>query len=301
MLGLVLACALGAELLASDLPLYCNVDGQAYVLPCLTKPGALAGQDQQTLARRGAKMLGTPIPYGPLAQRPGGVLAPLSRPSATHLLGTDDRGRDVLARIIHGARVACLVGVLAVALYLVLGALVGALCASSGALDLVLGRFIDAGLAIPALLLLLLVQGLAGSGSALQVAFVIALAEWPQVARLVRADALRIAASEHVLAARALGAGPLRVGLVHVLPLALGPVWVVASFGLAQAVLFESALSFLGFGIAPPTASWGELLAQAAAHPRAWLVLPPALAIAWTVFAARLLVDRLEPAEASRD
>jgi len=298
MLGVLLFCALGADLLASDLPLYCTVDGRTYILPCVTKPAALVGQDQQTLASRATKLLGTPIPYGPLSQRPGGVLAPLAAPSSVHLLGTDDRGRDVLARIVHGSRIACIVGPLAVIFYLALGALVGALCASGRGLDLILGRFIDAGLTIPALFLLLLVQGLAGSGSAVQIAVVIALAEWPEVARLVRAEALRVAASEHVLAARSLGAGPLRVGLVHVLPLALGPVWVVAGFGLAQAVMFESALSFLGYGIAPPTASWGELLGQAAAHPRAWLVVPPALAIAWTVFAARLLVDRLEAPEA---
>jgi peptide/nickel transport system permease protein len=123
---------------------------------------------------------------------------------------------------------------------------------------------------------------------------VIALAEWPQAARLVRIEALRVATLEHVLAARSLGAGPLRIGARHVLPLALGPLWVLAGFGLGQAVLFESALSFLGFGIAPPTASWGELLAEAAVHPVPWLLLPPTFAIAWTVLAARLVVEGRE-------
>jgi peptide/nickel transport system permease protein len=223
------------------------------------------------------------------------VLEVLAPPSRVHLLGTDDRGRDVVARLVHGTRVACLVGPVAVIAYLLLGVLVGVLCASSARLDLVLGRLIDAGLAIPPLLLLLAVQGLSGRGSMIAVALVIALAEWPHAARLVRAEALRVAASEHVVAARALGASTLRVALRHVLPLSLGPAVVLATFGLGQAVLFESALTFLGFGLAPPVASWGELLAQGALHPRVGLLLAPSLAIAWTVLAARLLADQPDP------
>jgi peptide/nickel transport system permease protein len=291
LLTLVAAVALGADLLASDLPLYCRLGGEHFLLPCLRRPPALVGEDQQTLAARGATLVRTPIPFSPLAQRPGGRLARLAAPSGEHLLGTDDRGRDVAARLVHGARVACVVGPIAVVLYLMLGAAIGVACAASRRLDLLLARLIDAGLAIPSLLLLLLIQGLSGGGSFVQVALVIAVAEWPQAARLVRAEALRVAAAEHVVAARALGAGRLRVASVHVLPLALGPLWVIAGFGLGQAVLFESALSFLGFGVAPPTASWGELLAQASVNPRPWLIVPPAIAIAITVAAARLLVD----------
>ena len=290
MLGAVALAALAADLLASDLPLFCRVDGQTYLLPCVARPAALAAEDQQTLAARGASLVRTPIPYGPLAQRPGGAMAVLAPPSRAHLLGTDDRGRDVAARLVHGARVACLVGGLAVLLYLALGALVGALCAASRTLDAVLGRFVDAGLSIPPLLLLLAVQGLSGRGSLAEVAAVIALVEWPYAARMVRAEALRVAASEHVTAARALGAAPARIALRHVLPLALGPAWVLAGFGLGQAVLLESALGFLGFGIAPPVASWGELLAQAAAHPHAWLIAPPMVAIATVVLGASLAV-----------
>ncbi len=223
MLAAVALLALAADLLAANLPLYCRLDGRAYFLPCLTRPAALVGQDQQSLARSGSVLVRTPIPYGPLAQRPGGELRPLEAPSRAHLLGTDDRGRDVAARLIHGARVACLVGPLAVLAYLCFGVFVGALCASSHGIDLVLSRVIEAGLAIPPLLLLLAVQGISGRGSVVAVAFVIALAEWPQAARLVRAEALRVAASEHVLAARAIGARRLRVALRHILPLSLGP------------------------------------------------------------------------------
>jgi ABC-type dipeptide/oligopeptide/nickel transport system permease subunit len=298
-LGLGLLCglaltALCADLIASDLPLYCKLGEEAYLLPCLTHPELLRGEDQQTLMRRASAIIPTPIPYGPLAQRPGGTMSPLSAPGGDHWLGTDDRGRDVAARLVHGTRVACLVGPLAVIAYLLFGALVGAACAASRTADAIFARLIDAGLTIPPLLLLLLVQGLSGSGSVLQVAIVIALAEWPQAARLVRGEALRVATREHVIAARALGAGPVRVAALHVLPLALGPLWVIGGFGLGQAVLFESALSFLGFGIAPPQASWGELLAQAAAHPQPWLLWPPAIAIALCVIAARLAFEGSE-------
>jgi peptide/nickel transport system permease protein len=289
-LVLVGLIALAADLIASDLPLYCRVAGHAYLMPCLTRPDALSDTDQQLLVARGATLVGTPIPYGPSAQRPGGVLDKLAPPSRAHWLGTDDRGRDVAARLVHGTRVACAVGLLSVLAYLLLGAFVGVLCASSRAVDLVLARLIDAQLALPPLLLLLAIQGLSGRGSVLAIAFVIALSEWPQAARLVRAQALRVAAGEHVFAARALGAGRMRIVFVHVLPLALGPAWVLAGFGFGQAVLFESALGFLGYGIAPPTASWGELFAQAAAHPRAWLIVPPALAVALVVASARAAV-----------
>lgn len=303
-LGLLLGfalVALAADLIAAELPLYLVVDGERYVLPCLTAPARLLGEDQQSLAARATSMLGTPIPYGPLAQRPGGRLEVLAPPSRAHLLGTDDRGRDVAARLVHGARVACLIGPLAVLVYVFIGTFVGAWCAASRLADTVLGRVIEASLCVPPLVLLLAVQGLSGRSTIAHVAFVIALAEWPHAARLVRAEALRVAALPHVVAARSIGASSPRVALLHVLPMALGPVVVLASFGLGQAVLYESALGLLGFGVQAPTASFGELLAQGLAHPRAWLIAPPSLAIAGIVLGARLSLgaggDGLDPSE----
>ena len=290
-LTLVALVAAAADLIASDLPLYCVVDGQRYVLPCVLKPSALREDDQQSLGQRGAIVIATPIPYGPLAHRPGGVMRALAPPSAQHWLGTDDRGRDVAARLVHGARVACLVGPLAVLIYVGIGALVGAACAASALFDAVASRVIEAGLGIPALFLLLAIQGLSGRGGVLDVALSIALAEWPLAARLVRAEALRIAAGDHVLAARAIGASSARVALRHVMPLALGPAIVLASFGIGQAVLFEGALGMLGFGIAPPTASWGELLAQAMAHPKPWLIAPPSIEIGLVMLSSRLIAE----------
>jgi peptide/nickel transport system permease protein len=291
-LGALALVAAAADLLASDLPLAVRVDGHTFVLPCLARPDELDADDNQSLAARAEWLVRPPVPYGPLAQHPGGITAVLAPPSRAHWLGTDDRGRDVAARLIHGTRVALSVGPLAVALYLALGLLVGVAASLSRASDLALGRAIEIGLTFPTLFLLLAIQGLSARASLLEVGLAIALTQWPHVARLVRAEALRVTASPHYEAARAVGAAPLRLALVHVLPLAASPALVAAAFGVAQAVLVETALTFLGFGVPPPTASWGELLAQAQATGLpAWLLVPPTITIAAMVIACNLVGD----------
>jgi peptide/nickel transport system permease protein len=234
----------------------------------------------------------TLIPYGPEEQHPGGVSSVLSPPSRAHWLGTDDRGRDVAARLVHGARVALLVGPLAVALYVAIGLLVGVVAAFGRRVDFLVGRIVEVGLMFPTLLLLLAIQGVTSSTSLAEVALAIAVTQWPYVARLTRAEALRLAAAPHVEAARAVGAGPLRIVGVHILPLAATPALTAAAFGIGHAVLFETALTFLGFGVPPPTASWGELLAQAQASGLApWLLVPPTVAVAVVVLACNLVGD----------
>jgi peptide/nickel transport system permease protein len=144
------------------------------------------------------------------------------------------------------------------------------------------------------LFLLLCIQGLTARASLVEVGVAIALTRWPEVARLTRAEALRVRALGHVEAARAVGAPPLRLLWSHVLPLATGPALVQAAFGIAQAVLFETALTFLGFGVPPPTASWGELLAQAqATNFSPWLLWPPAILTALLVLACQRLAESL--------
>ncbi|MGZ3438770.1 MAG: ABC transporter permease [Polyangia bacterium] len=234
----------------------------------------------------------TLIPYGPEEQHPGGVSSVLSPPSRAHWLGTADRGRDVAARLVHGARVAVLVGPLAVALYVAIGLCVGVLAAFGRRVDFVVGRVVEVGLMFPTLLLLLAIQGVTSSTSLGEVALAIAVTQWPYVARLTRAEALRLAVAPHVEAARAVGAGPLRILGVHILPLAATPALTAAAFGIGHAVLFETALTFLGFGVPPPTASWGELLAQAQASGLApWLLAPPTVAVALVVLACNLVGD----------
>lgn len=295
LLGGLIALALLADLAASDLPLAARVGGHLYLLPCVTRPAALASDDNQSLAARLGPhdwLLAPPVPYGPYAQHPGGITRVLDPPSHRHLLGTDDRGRDVAARLIHGTRIALAVGPLAVAIYLLLGTLIGLLCALGRTGDLVLGRAIEIGLTFPTLFLLLAIQGMSATASLFEVGLAIALTEWPHLARLVRADALKTMASPHVEAARAMGASPVRVALVHVLPLASSAALTTAAFGVGQAVLFETALTFLGFGVPPPLASWGELLSQAQASGlEPWLLVPPTVAIALTVIACNLVGD----------
>jgi peptide/nickel transport system permease protein len=299
------ALALGADLLASDLPLATRVDGNLYLFPCVTHPLALRDDDQQTLARRADWILPTAIPYGPLASRPGGTLEPLRPPSRNHLLGTDNRGRDVAARMLHGLRTAFAIGLSAVAIYLFLGLAVGLACSLSPLADRLLGRLIEIGLTFPTFFLLLAIQGAWGVPSLLEVAAAIALTRWPDVARLTRAAALSAAASPHVEAARAVGAGRARIAIRHVLPLAASPALTAAAFGLAQAVLVETALAFLGFGAPEPTPSWGELFAEAynAGLPW-WLVLAPTVAIAATVLTCNRVADglaaTLDPTSPSR-
>jgi peptide/nickel transport system permease protein len=263
-------------------------------------PGARAGLVILALFAAAAAFADL-MPYGPEEQHPGGVTAVLAPPSATHWLGTDDRGRDVATRLVHGARVALVVGPLAVALYVLVGLAVGVLAAVGRRVDFAIGRVVEIGLMFPTLLLLLAIQGVTSSTSLGEVALAIAVTQWPYVARLTRAEALRVAALPHVEAARALGAGRARILGVHILPLAATPALTAAAFGIGHAVLFETALTFLGFGVPPPTASWGELLAQAQASGLAWwLLVPPTVAVAAVVLACNLVGDGVRAALSAR-
>jgi peptide/nickel transport system permease protein len=293
-LGLLAAGALFADLLAADLPLFLRFRGETYLLPSLTRPAVLRGfgpGELEAALGEGDLALFPPVRRGPDTVDLAARLAP---PSAAHPLGTDGAGRDVLARLLHGARTAWQVGLVAVFLEVLLGLLVGTAAGYlGGRVDLVLSRVVEAALVLPTLLVVLAVAGTAGSLSAPAVGAVIGLASWPGVARLVRGEILRIRELAYVEASRALGVSPLAVVFRHVLPNALGPVLVAAAFGMAGAILQESALSFLGFGVPPPTATWGELLAQAQEHavsPGAWwLVLFPGAAVFLAVAGCHLV------------
>lgn len=222
----------------------------------------------------------------------------LQPPSATHLFGTDEFGRSVYSRVLHGARVSLLTGLIPVALALVVGSSLGLLAGYlGGRVDGVTMRVMDVLLAFPSLLLALAVVGTLGPGL-VNAVIAIAVVDVPQYARLVRSVVLGAREEEYVQAARALGAGHLRLMTRHVFPSAIGPIVVQATLGIGFAILAIAGLSFLGLGVQPPTADWGEMLARGRRYlPEAtWLMIFPGLAVSLTVLAFNLLGDGLRDA-----
>ncbi len=222
----------------------------------------------------------------------------LEPPSREHLLGTDDLGRDVLSRVLYGARVSLAVGFVAVGLSTLIGIILGAFAGYYGGLiDRVIMRFVDVMLSIPTFFLILTVIAFVGP-SIWNIMIIIGLTSWMGVARLVRAEFLSLKNREYVLAARAIGASDLRIIFRHMLPNSLAPVIVNAVLGVASAVLVESSLSFLGLGVQPPKPSWGNILTLGKANIEIawWLSLFPGLCILITVLSYNLLGEGLRDA-----
>jgi peptide/nickel transport system permease protein len=272
-------------------------------LPPASTRLALELRDGRTLLAEGAEPRAGDLVYrrvGSWQRVPAAEVAAVT--AVSFPLGTDRYGRDLASRLLWGARVSLRVGALAVLLALLLGAAVGA-AAGLGPrwLDLVLSAGVDTLLAFPRLFLVLALAALAGAGEALVVA-ALALTGWMEVARLVRGELLRLRGEDFTLAARAAGVPPLRLALRHLLPLALSPVLVTAALRLGDALLAEAALSWLGFGVQSPTASWGSLLADAQASlPGAWWVATfPGLAVALAVLASALVGEGLRAELAPR-
>jgi peptide/nickel transport system permease protein len=234
-------------------------------------------------------------PYDPTLINLKEVLKP---PSPAHLLGTDTLGRDVLSRVIYGARISLLVGFVAVGLATLIGVLVGALAGYyGGVVDAVLMRLVDLMLCFPTLFLILAVIAVLGP-SIWNIMVVIGVTGWMGVARLVRAEFLSLREREFVVAARALGASDARLIWRHLLPNALTPVMVSATLGVAGAILTESALSFLGLGVQAPTPSWGNILTMGKDNLEIawWLSVFPGLAILVTVMSYNLLGEGIREA-----
>ena len=218
-------------------------------------------------------------------------------PSAEFPLGTDALGRCVASRLLYGARISLVVGLLATLMATVVGTLVGLVAGYRGGLtDAVLMRTVDLILSFPFLLLVIALAAIwrdAGLGAVL---LVLGTVSWTQVARVVRARALALRESEFVQGARAVGASGVRVVLRHILPNVVGPVVVMATVSVAQMIIAESTLAFLGFGAPPPTATWGRMLSDGQAYLTGgapWLALAPGAAVLLTVLGFNLLGDGL--------
>lgn len=258
-------------------------------------PLTVAGAVAVTVLAFAALMAPVISPYQPTDLDIDNILSP---PSRAHIFGTDDLGRDVFSRMLYGSRVSLSVGLVAVSIAVLIGVSIGSIAGYfGGKTDAALMRFVDVMLTFPTLFLILAVIAVVGPGI-YTIMVVIGVTGWMDVARLVRAEFLSLKERDFVQAAKATGSGNLRIIFRHILPNALSPVFVAATFGVAGAILVESGLSFLGLGIQPPRPSWGNILTTGKDYIEVawWLSLFPGLAILLTSLSYNLLGEGLRDA-----
>jgi peptide/nickel transport system permease protein len=241
------------------------------------------------------------------------LTANLAAPSQVHIMGTDSTGRDVFSRIIYGGQISMIVGLLAVVISVTLGTIIGGMAAYYGKwVDVILMRFTEAMLSIPSLFLLIVlgktfgksiqtinIFGHSFSGSVGLVILVIGATSWMYLARIVRANVLSLREMDYISAARALGASNTRIFFSHLVPNTLGVIIVSSTLGLAGAILTEAYVSFLGLGVQPPTASWGNMLTSAQSFIQRgawWMWLFPSLFIIFAILCINLMGDGLRDA-----
>src|ERR1043165_4814877 len=243
----------------------------------------------------------------------GDLMVRLSGPTAGHIFGTDSTGRDVFNRVIYGGQISLLIGLLAVALEVSLGTVIGGIAAYFGGwVDNLLMRFTEAMLAIPSLFLLIVLAKFLGhsiptfyilgrsfSGSVAIVIIVIGMTSWMYLARIVRANVLSLKELDYISASKALGANTPRIFFSHLVPNTLGPIIVAATLGLANAILTEAYVSFLGLGVQPPTATWGNMMDEAQSFIVRgiwWMWVFPSAFIIFTILCINLMGDGLRDA-----
>lgn len=231
-------------------------------------------------------------PYDPAEIDPGAILMP---PSSEHLFGTDTLGRDIFSRVVYGARISLAIGFIAVGIAVLIGLALGSIAGYyGGRIDTVIMRFVDVMLCFPTFFLILAVIAVL-EPSIVNIMIVIGATSWTGVARLVRAEILTLKERDYVAAARVMGAGDPWIITRHLIPNAIGPVLVSATLGIGTAILVESALSFLGIGVQPPTPSWGNILmdGKSTLGVAWWLTIFPGVVILITVLAYNLLGEGL--------
>lgn len=289
--------ALFAPFLAHERPIYLVKDGKSYWFPNVFNYEDIVLFDfKEWQPQPGDYAVWPPVPHAP---ERSDLYNAFGKPDRNHPLGTDDRGRDVLSRMIWGTRISMSIGFIATGIAITIGTILGSLAGYyGGRVDAIILRAIEIVLCFPSLILILTIVGFAPP-SIYNVMIVLGITGWTSSARLVRGEFLRLRETEFADAARALGLTDTRIIFRHLLPNALSPVLVAATFGVGGAILTESALSFLGLGVPPPTASWGEILDQSRRYMGRgvwWLVVYPGLAISLTVISFNLVGDGLRDA-----
>jgi peptide/nickel transport system permease protein len=303
--------ALLAPALANRHPLVCSYDGKLY-FPALRELTWIIPGGKQLLPKsnpfnlvtfdfdrrmnpeRGDWALRTPIPYGPI-QTSSELLRP---PSTRHWLGTDEVGRDVLARMIYGARVSMAVGFVSVGISTIIGLIIGSLAGYFGGwIDIALSRLIEVVICFPVFFFILSIMAWFDP-NIWNVMIVIGITRWVGPARYVRGEFIRLREIDFSVAAQALGASNARIIFRHILPNALAPVFVTVTFGIASAIMIEAGLSWLGFGVMPPQASWGNILRTAFDNifTTTHMIFPPCVAIFLAVLSYNLVGDALRDA-----
>ena len=295
------AVALAADLIANDKPYYMNYRGKAYFpigraylvsLGIGKWPPELVNVDFGKIDSEFS--IFPPVPYRPSTVD---LTAPLEAPSAKHWLGTDRLGRDVMAGIVHGARISLSIGFVAVGIALLIGVFFGALAGYFGSwVDLVISRFFELMLAVPTFFLLITIAAVFPPSIFLTMA-IIGITGWVGIARFTRNEFLRIRNLDYVSAAVALGDPNRAIMFQHILPNAIAPVLVSLVLGVAGAILMESSLSFLGIGVPADTVTWGSILNEARSNTFAWwLAVFPGAAIFITVLSYYLMGEGLRDA-----
>jgi peptide/nickel transport system permease protein len=300
--------AIVADVVANDIPLYATYNGTTYFpvfkeyaigLGLSRWPAELANVDWKELESQGklGSVIWPPIKYGSSSQDLAHNFAP---PGEGHILGTDAIGRDVLAGMIHGTRIALTIGFLSMSIAIFIGILLGSLAGFYGGwIDILISRFIEIIITLPTFFLIIAIVAIY-PGSIWLVMGLIGFTAWPGIARFTRGEFLRTRNMEFVSAATALGFSNKRVIFRHVLPNSLAPLLVSAAFGIAGAILTEATLSFLGFGVPPTIVTWGSVLNESRDNLSAWwLAVFPGLAIFLAIVSYNLvgsgLRDALDP------
>ena len=282
---------------------YAPLAGILLLIPFLLKSGGIDRTDwraeTERIRREGGIVLTAPVPYGPFET----LAVPYGKPSREHWLGTDHSGRDVFARMIYGARVSTAVGIAATLISMTIGTVLGLFAGyRGGKVDLYVMRLVEIVICFPQFLLLLILMSIlldyGSRQSILLVIAVIGLFGWTGLCRLVRGEVLKHRSLPYISAAESIGVSTPSILFRHLLPNVSGPILVTFAFEVAGAILAESSLSFLGFGVQDPVSSWGELMRQAFPDPVTYwhLILWPGLAIFLSVCAFNLTGEGIRKA-----